>query len=92
MHFVYILYSKTLNKYYVGETKDISTRLELYNTGFFKGAFTSQANDWSLEHEIKCKDITQARAIETHIKKMKSRKFIETLIAQGSNWLLEKFN
>ncbi|MBK7964881.1 MAG: GIY-YIG nuclease family protein [Bacteroidetes bacterium] len=35
MHFLYILYSPTINKYYVGETKDLDQRLIEHRTRFF---------------------------------------------------------
>ncbi|WP_353963221.1 GIY-YIG nuclease family protein, partial [Aequorivita sediminis] len=46
--FVYILYSHTLDRYYVGSTEDISHRLRehLWN---HKG-FTSKAKDWELKY------------------------------------------
>jgi putative endonuclease len=48
MHFVYIIYSKKIGKYYVGETSDIEQRLIQHNTGFYKGSFTKQSIDWEL--------------------------------------------
>ncbi|MBK7964879.1 MAG: GIY-YIG nuclease family protein [Bacteroidetes bacterium] len=33
--FLYILYSPTINKYYVGETKDLDQRLIEHRTRFF---------------------------------------------------------
>ena len=46
VHSVYILYSAKSDRYYVGETDDVARRVELHNTGYFKGAFTSGADDW----------------------------------------------
>jgi len=31
MHFVYIIYSKKIDKYYVGETPDVANRLLQHN-------------------------------------------------------------
>ena len=81
MNFIcYIIYSKKLDKYYVGETEDINQRIVLHNTGFFSNSYTSKANDWVLFHSIACETRVQSRAIETHLKKMKSRKYIENLV------------
>ena len=77
--YCYILYSKALNVYYVGETEDVSERLCLHNSGFFKGSYTSKTSDWEEYYLIKCHSRKQSRAIESHIKKMKSRKYIENL-------------
>jgi putative endonuclease len=48
VHICYIIYSKTIDSYYVGETSDIETRLEQHNNGFFESSFTRRANDWEL--------------------------------------------
>jgi len=68
-----------LNQDYIGESVDIEERVKEHNSGFYKNAFTSKADDWRLFLKIECKDRTQARKIETHIKSMKSRKYINNL-------------
>jgi putative endonuclease len=77
LHYCYILYSVQLNKYYVGETSDFSNRIEMHNIGF--STFTSKAKDWKLHLLIPCPDKSVALKIESHIKSMKSRKYIENL-------------
>ena len=79
MYYCYILYSLNLNKYYIGETENIDKRLELHNSNFFGGSFTSQSNDWKLYLIIPSKDRSHARKIEAFIKKMKNRNFIVRL-------------
>jgi putative endonuclease len=76
-HYCYILYSAQLDKYYIGETTDLSNRIEMHNIGF--SSFTSKVNDWKLYLAIKCTDRPLALKIEAHIKRMKSRKYIENL-------------
>ena len=76
---VYIFFSDTLNQFYIGETVDFEERLNEHNSGFYKKAFTSKASDWELFLKIVCKDRVQARKIETHIKSMKSKKYINDL-------------
>jgi putative endonuclease len=71
-----------LNRYYIGESIDVSDRLLQHNSGFFKGSYTTKANDWILFLTIECSDIIQARKIESFIKKMKNRSFIEKLKAE----------
>jgi len=75
----YILYSGTLNMYYVGSCMDISERLLEHKSKKYVNSFTAKANDWSLFHCITGLEYRQARLIESHIKKMKSRKYIENL-------------
>jgi len=76
---VYIIFSKQLGKYYVGETFDIDLRVNQHNSGYFDGSFTSVVNDWELFLVIECKSRVQSRKIESHIKRMKSKKYIENL-------------
>ena len=78
--FCYILYSKSSNKYYIGYTSDIDERIKLHNRGHFGGkSYTNKADDWEIYLLIPCKSIEQAVSIESRIKKMKSRKYIENL-------------
>jgi putative endonuclease len=79
MAVVYILYSGSLNKFYTGSCKEIDLRIEQHLSKLFPNAFTAAANDWSIYFSIENLNYLQARKIERHIKKMKSRKFIENL-------------
>jgi len=76
----YILYSKSVDQYYVGYTCDIEDRIKQHNERYFGSAsFTSKTNDWELFLLIPCSSIKQAIHLEYVIKKMKSRKYIENL-------------
>ena len=80
MFTTYILYSKLLNRFYIGYTSDdIKLRLQKHLANH-KG-FTSKAKDWEIvyseEHETK--QMTMRR--EKEIKNWKSRKMIEKLIS-----------
>jgi putative endonuclease len=78
---VYILYSATEDIFYVGSTeKTISQRLTEHLEHIFPGSFTMRADDWEIYLKISCESIVQARAIELHIKRMKSRKYIQNLL------------
>ena len=77
----YILFSTTLNKYYVGSTTDIGRRLAEHNRG--KEKFTKTGIPWILVHTEAFAELKQARQREFFIKKMKSRKFIEQLISSA---------
>ncbi len=78
MFSVYILYSKKLNKYYIGYSEDIEKRLTQHNTGFSK--FTSKASDWELKFKEEFDTRIEATNRERIIKLKKSRKYIEWLI------------
>ena len=80
MHYVYIIFSKTAQKFYVGETINIDERLNMHNTGAYSNAFTSQANDWQVQAIIECRNRSVAMKIERHIKKMKSKVYLNNLV------------
>jgi putative endonuclease len=80
---VYILHSSKLNKYYIGfTTESPEGRLEKHLNKFYEEpkTFTKKADDWILVWCLKCSTIEQGRAIERHIKNMKSSKYIQNLI------------
>ena len=79
-HFVYIIFSESIDKFYVGETVNVDERLVQHNSGFYKSAFSRQATDWKLFWSIECVSRNQALRIEKHIKKMRNRKYFENLI------------
>ncbi|MFY7672640.1 GIY-YIG nuclease family protein [Tenacibaculum sp. MEBiC06402] len=45
MYFLYIIYSVTLNKYYVGVTHDLKSRINKHNKHSYSKAFTKSASD-----------------------------------------------
>ena len=81
--YCYILYSAKLDKYYVGSTPDVERRLDDHNRG--KEKFTRMGIPWKLVHVEEFETLTQARQREKYIKRMKSRIFIEALIAQANS-------
>ena len=80
MSFCYILFSPSLNRFYIGSTqKSIETRLFEHVSKFFEGSFTSSSSDWELFHSISCENYRQALKIEKHLKKMKSKTYLKNL-------------
>ena len=78
MPYIYILYSSKLNKYYVGACSDLERRLYEHNIGHSK--FTSTGIPWVLKYSESFETLQEAKKRELMIKKMKSRKYIESLI------------
>ena len=78
MYCCYILYSKSADRFYIGSTHDsLEERLIKHNTGYYRGKhYTQNTSDWSLHFSITCNFYSQARKIENHIKRMKSRKYL----------------
>lgn len=76
---VYILYSPKLDKYYIGSCENFTIRFQQHRETFFPKSFTSKSNDWEVFYFLEDLDYMQARKIEVHIKKMKSKKYIESI-------------
>jgi putative endonuclease len=93
MFFVYILFSKSKNKYYVGSTGDeLDERIRRHNTNH-KG-FTGKVGDWELVYKESFDSKVDALRREKEIKNKKSRRYIKRLVQniptysredQGSN-------
>ncbi len=82
MHFfVYIIYSRQLDKYYVGYTADLSKRINEHNSGVSN--FTAEASDWVLKYYESQQSRLSAMKREKEIKLKKSRKYIEWLISSA---------
>ncbi|MGN6435998.1 MAG: GIY-YIG nuclease family protein [Agriterribacter sp.] len=83
MWMFYILYSPSLDKYYVGHTGDqMEQRLRRHNSNH-KG-FTGSANDWRVAHIEEFQDKKNAFKREREVKSWKSRERIKRLIATDS--------
>jgi putative endonuclease len=76
---LYILFSNTLNKYYIGFTGDVlEDRLRRHNTNH-KG-FTGGFGDWELKYSEEYFTKEEAIKRENQIKNWKSRRMIEKLV------------
>jgi putative endonuclease len=84
MNKVYIIFSKTLNKYYVGSTSDVmEERLRRHNSNH--SGFTGGYGDWVTVYLEFFETNQQALAREKQIKKWKSRKLIEKLVESAGS-------
>ncbi|PKP25550.1 MAG: excinuclease ABC subunit C [Bacteroidetes bacterium HGW-Bacteroidetes-2] len=78
--YFYILFSKNLDTYYLGHTGEtLEERLRKHNSNH-KG-FTAKAKDWKIAYFETFPSKSQAYQREVEVKKIKSRKYIETLIS-----------
>jgi putative endonuclease len=80
--YVYILYSQSKDKYYIGFTHDISTRLFKHNAGATPS--TRPGIPWEMVYSETLHNKHDAILREREIKARKSRIFIESLIRNGS--------
>ncbi len=73
---------------------DIEIRLHDHNNGPHTNSFTSRANDWEIFFLIDNLEYAQARRIEKHIKRMKSKIYITNLpkYPEIINKLIELYN
>jgi len=78
-----MLYSPKLYKYYVGACIEMERRLCEHNIGHSK--FTRLGIPWELKYAEEYATLLEAKQRELKIKKMKSRKYIEELIAKRNS-------
>lgn len=92
MFYIYILYSKRSDKYYVGHTNDPERRLSEHN--LIEGnKYTAKYRPWSLVSRFPVSENrSNAITIEKYIKSRKSRNLIRKLIDNESDTkYLEQF-
>ena len=76
--YVYIIYSLLRDKYYIGYSHDPIERLDEHNLGATTS--TRTGSPWKLVYKEEYSSKHDAILREVEIKKMKSRKYIESLI------------
>jgi putative endonuclease len=81
-YYVYILYSLSKDRYYVGYTHEIITRLFKHNAGATPS--TRPGIPWKMVYSETFENKRDAIIRESEIKNRKSRLFIEKLIALNS--------
>lgn len=80
--YVYIIYSQSRDKYYIGYSHDLAERLAEHNSGATTS--TRSGRPWKLVYQEEYSSKHDAILREAGIKKMKSRKYIESLIKKQS--------
>ena len=79
MYTFYILYSETLESYYIGFTNSIDRRLAEHNRK--KRKYTDRGIPWVLVHTEEFKTKEEAMLREKYVKAKKSKTFIIELIS-----------
>jgi putative endonuclease len=86
MNYIYILFSKKSDKYYIGLTSDVYRRLEEHNNPLIFSKFTAKHLPWELKVFFEVSDNRgEAMIVERFIKNQKSRVFLEKLITEKDN-------
>jgi len=75
MAYVYILYSGSLGKFYVGSTNNVERRIDRHNSG--RSNFTSKGISWKLITKIECKSRSDAMGLEIQIKKRGIKRYLQ---------------
>jgi putative endonuclease len=83
MYYVYILYSETLEKKYIGMTDDLKRRVEEHNRG--KSIFTRTGDKWKLIYYEAFLNKTDARREELFLKSGKGRERLKFLFQETTN-------
>jgi len=74
MFYVYILYSATKSRFYIGQTNDLDDRLMRHNSGYEKS--TRYGVPWKVIYETKVETRSQAVKLEHQIKKRGARRYL----------------
>ncbi len=78
---MYIIYSVSLDQFYIGQTQNLEDRLFRHNNSGSKS--TKKAKDWVLKYTESFLTRSEAVQRESQIKKMKSRSYIESLVSSA---------
>jgi len=85
MFYIYILYSESADRYYVGHTNDPARRLIEHNT-IEEVKFTTKFRPWTMQLAFEVSESRgEAIKVERFIKRQKSRPFIKKLIESKDN-------
>jgi putative endonuclease len=82
MYLTYILYSEKSDRYYIGYCADMDARIQRHNSGYVTA--TRNCQPYIVKATKVFASETEARKEERRLKKQKSRKYLEWLIA--GNW------
>ena len=86
MFYIYVLFSPTGGKFYIGQTPDVQKRLWEHNNPGTNSKFTAKYIPWEIAVYFPVSDSrADAMKIEKFIKSQKSKKFILKLIDNKDN-------
>ncbi|RMF58416.1 MAG: GIY-YIG nuclease family protein [Calditrichaeota bacterium] len=84
LHYLYIIYSASLDEYYTGVSHDPEVRLGYHNS--FPKGYTRRGRPWRLEFTKGFVTREEALKWERWIKRQKDRKLIEKIIRGEFDW------
>ncbi|WP_245558418.1 GIY-YIG nuclease family protein, partial [Fulvivirga imtechensis] len=78
---VYIIYSVTKDRYYIGQCEDLDKRISDHCNS--RSGYTKGVSDWELKWSKTFVTRSEALQAERFLKKKKSRKYLEYIISGG---------
>ena len=82
MAHVYILYSPSIDTYYIGSTANLEDRIKRHNSG--RSTYTKRGIPWQIVYTKEFSTKAEACREECRIKAEKSRKYIEQLLSHNA--------
>jgi putative endonuclease len=94
MFYVYVIESGLDGSIYIGKTSDLKSRPEFHNSVELNKGITKRKIPWDYYFVMEVSNARIAGAIENHIKRMKSRRYIENLrkYPEIGKKLIEKYS
>ena len=78
MYYVYILYSQSKNKYYVGQTNDLERRLLQHNSS--QVTSTKFGAPWDLKYFFQLEERAASVQLEKKIKKRGAKRYLQDML------------
>lgn len=81
VYYVYAIYNKENDKYYIGQTKDLEERISLHNNKKFRASYTYRfGGTWELFYKEEFQTRGEALNREKQLKSYRGREFLKKYI------------
>ena len=74
MYYVYILYSESFDKFYIGQTNDLDDRIKRHNAG--SESYTKRFVPWILKWSTQKPTRAEAMALEKKLKNLSKKRLL----------------
>jgi putative endonuclease len=82
MFFVYIIWSDSTGKYYIGQTSGLKNRLHRHNSGWEKS--TKSGFPWKLVWSVEKPSRSEAMKLERKLKNLSTKRLMEFMLKYKS--------
>ena len=80
MYTVYAIYNADANKFYIGQTVNLTERIQLHNAHLFKGYTSQFKGEWKVIYSESVSTRSEALKREKQLKSFRGREFIKSHI------------